>query len=144
MGGAALLWSARQEDGRRTLLAEASAAIPWATSATEAEAWGLRVGLELVRRAGSRATSRRLEVFGDNLAVVRFGAGTGRVRDPSVWTLVSGPLAQCLGIGWDVRWHAVRRRFNAAADAAASIARDEASAMAVAGQTDAATRARWL
>ena len=143
MGGAALLWSARFEDGRRMLLAEASAAIPWATSATEAEAWGLRVGLGLIRQAGSQAASRKLEVFGDNLAVVRFGAGTGRVRDPSVWALISAPLAQCLGVGWGVRWHAVRRRFNTAADAAASKARDEASAMASAGQTEATIRARW-
>ena len=144
MGGAALLWSARLEDGRRTVLAEASAAVPRATSATEAEAWGLRVGLELVRQAGARAPSRRLEVFGDNLAVVRFGAGTGRVRDPGVWALVSGPLARCLGLGWGVQWHAVRRRFNTAADAAASRARDEASAMALAGRAEVATRAWWL
>ena len=108
-----ILWSARREDGGRALLAEGAAAVPYATSAAVAEAWGLSVGLGLVARAGAGVGCRSLEIYGDSLAVICLGAGAGRVRGPLVWRLVSDPLARCLGLGWDIRWHAVRRRFGA-------------------------------
>ena len=125
------------------LLAEAAAAVPHATSAMDAEAWGLKVGLDLVAAAGARVPVRRLEVYGDNLAVVRFGAGTGRVQGPHVCGLVSSPLARSLGLGWDMRWHAVRRRFNSAADAAATVARDRGTALALTGARSPEVTWRW-
>ena len=63
MGGAGLLRSGRMGGGDRRLVAEASAAVPYATSATEAEA-----------RYTPVSGTRRRVVYLDNLAVVRYGA----------------------------------------------------------------------
>ena len=58
-------------------------------------------------------------VVGDNLAVVRYGAGTARLRRPELQAHLEGALGRALAAGWCLQWCAVRRRLNRAADALA-------------------------
>ena len=61
-------------------------------------------------------------MVGDNAAVVRHGAGLGRLARPALHELLADPLAATLEAGWQLSWLAVRRRLNTAADAAATSA----------------------
>ena len=135
MGAAAIMWSPRDSHGRRRVIARASAAIPTAGSATLAEAWGLGIGLDLVIDSGGNMQERRVAIYGDNLAVIRFAAGTGHIKDAHAHALLADPLARLRAAGRTASWQAVRRRFNKAADADASAARDRASALAKEGST---------
>ena len=55
-------------------------------------------------------------MVGDNTGVVRYGADTGRLRQPEMQAHLDGPLADAAEAGWRLTWQAVRRRLNAAAD----------------------------
>ena len=60
------------------MVAAAVVAIPWNASAQLAEAFGCRAALELLWRYGNGVG--RARVVGDNLAVIRYCAGTARLR----------------------------------------------------------------
>ena len=63
---------------------------------------------------------RWAHIVGDNLAVVRYGAGTQSLRRPGMQQLMDRGLRATTLRGWGLRWTAVRRRFNKAADAVAT------------------------
>ena len=94
-------------------------ALPDVDNAQIAEATGCRAALAaLIRTDANRRAAR---VVGENLAVVRYGAGTGRLQRPILQAqmeLAMDPLAQR---GWALQWQAVRRRLDKAADRLATL-----------------------
>ena len=117
-GAGACLWGGTDHLGDRPPVAHAIVALPDDRHAQVAEAWGCAAAIMLVLKHVSR-TSRVLFV-GDNLAVVRFAAAQGTLRQPSM----AGPLHTFLSklslTGHLTAWVAVRRRHNKAADALAT------------------------
>ena len=71
---------------------------------------------------------------GDNLAVVRYCAGTGRLRRPELHALLDPGLNAAAAAGRAPEWAAVRRRHNQTADAAATAGCRAAAADAAAGR----------
>ena len=65
---------------------------------------------------------RAARVVGDNLPVLQYGAGAGRLRRPAMYAAIAGPLAALAADGWTLDWTAVRRRLDKAADAGATTA----------------------
>ena len=70
----------------------------------------------------STPSHRAARVVGDNLPVLRYGAGAGRLRRPATYAAIAGPLAALTADGWTLDWTAVRRRLDKAADAGATTA----------------------
>ena len=60
-------------------------------------------------------------VVGDNLAVIRYGAGTGRYKRLVLQAQLEQTLAPLAARGWTLTWQAVRRRLNQAADRLATL-----------------------
>ena len=113
-------------------IASASVAIPWDANAQVAEAIGCRTALMLLSQV---QTSRRAaRIVGDNLAVVRYCAGTARLRRPSMQSQLEASLQVLLERGWQLTWQAVRRRLNASADALATQGVLRATELAANGQ----------
>ena len=83
-------------------------------------------------REGEAAT-----IVGDNLAVVRYGAATGRLLRPELHAILDQPLGAAACTGRVARWMAVRRCYNAGADAAAGDGCNAAAAAAAAGRPQA-------
>ena len=106
-----------------------------------AEAWGCHAGLRLL--AELRPVARLARVVGDNLAVVRFGAGAARLRRPAMHGLISPPLGHLEGAGWTLEWRAIRRRLNCAADAVATAGVYAAARHAAAGHFAPVLRTVW-
>ena len=79
-----------------------------------AEAFGCRAALELLWRYGEG--TGRARVVGDNLAVVRYCAGTARLRARPQQALLEDALANASARGWVLDWQAVRRNLNSLAD----------------------------
>ena len=96
------------------MIAAAVVAIPWGASAQLAEAFGCRAALELLWRYGEGAG--RARVVGDNLAVVRYCAGTARLRARPQQALLEDALGNAGARGWVLDWQAVRRNLNSMAD----------------------------
>ena len=119
-GAAAVLWGPPAEGGDRPAVARTRLALPQEPHAQLAEAEGCGAALRLLRRLDPMHRAAR--VVGDNLAVLQFGAGLGRLRRPAMHSAISGPLAALLADGWSLEWTAVRRRLNQAADAGATSA----------------------
>ena len=94
-------------------------ALPEVPHAQEAEAAGCGAALDLLLQQGRRLP-RRAIISGDNLAVVRYGAGLGRLRRDAMFSRLDGRLGALLCRGWTLTWRAVRRRLNSAADALAT------------------------
>ena len=94
-----------------------SPSTPFAQSA-EAAGCGAALGL-LLAHAGPGP--RRAAISGDNLAVIRFGAGVGRLARPDMFLRLCHLQAALLCRGWTLTWRAVRRRLNQAADELATI-----------------------
>ena len=131
-GGGAVLWEPHSDgSGRWRVRAVARIAIPGEGRAPVAEAWGLVAALRLL--ATLRTEARSARVIGDNLGIVRFGAAEGRLHHQHLQAPIDGALTPLLLAGWDLRWVAVRRRLNRAADAQATIARDRAAALSSRG-----------
>eukprot|EP00974_Lingulodinium_polyedra_P110952 10730781-Lingulodinium_polyedra.AAC.1 len=59
-------------------------------------------------------------MVGDNLGVARYCAGTGRILEPELHGILDPHLGRLAANGQMNRWIAVRRRYNQAADEAAS------------------------
>ena len=89
-------------------------AIPWGASAQLAEAFGCSAALELLQRYGVGVG--RARVVGDNLAVVRYCAGTARLRARPQQALLEDALGAASARGWVLDWQAVRRNLNSLAD----------------------------
>ena len=93
------------------------------------------MALELLDLGGDRARGPAT-IVGDNLPVVRYCADAGRLRRSHLHTILDGPLAARACSGCSTEWLAVRRRFNTAADAAATEACERAAQAAEAGRLD--------
>ena len=119
-GAGATLWRHPPGGGNPLRLAQAKVALPLGTSAQQAEASGCRAALYLLEAWGRGPL--RARVVGDNLGVVRFGAGVARLRHLTMQALLEVPLTGLALNGWVLAWQAVRRRVNAAADALATSA----------------------
>ena len=101
-----------------TKLATTVVAMHWDANAQVAEAVGCRVAVELLSQL--RTHTRTARVVGDNLAVVRHGAGTARLRRVSMHSHLERALDDAYAAGWTLTWQAVRRRLNSAADTLAT------------------------
>ena len=138
-GGGVAVWYTCGGRGTAVLVARCVIAIPSQGHAQYAEAYACRVALRWI--TACRTPVRSVRVVGDNLAVMRFCAQYGRLRRPATQALLEQPLADLHAAGWRINWHAVRRRFNGAADALATEGVIWASALATAGAN--ATKVRW-
>ena len=65
----------------------------------------------------------RARVVGDNLGVIRYGAGSSRFKRRSLFAAVEAGISAAVCSGWALHWQAVRRRLNEAADALATCGR---------------------
>ena len=117
-GAGATLWVLCPWSGRRFCVVTAVVALPGVDDSQEAEPWGARMALMLVRERGEGV--RRARISGDNLAIVRYCAHQGRLLRPGTQALLGDALTNLCEGGWQVAWQAVRRRLNMAADAAAT------------------------
>ena len=119
-GSGAVLWGPEDTTGQRQPLAHALVALPDEKYAQVAEAWGAAAAIMLLLRQGRG--SMRVLFAGDNLAVVRYGAAQGFLRNPAL----AGPLHTFLSrlsiTGHLATWIAVRRKHNKAADLLATLA----------------------
>ena len=118
-GAGATLWGPVGPDGRRPQLARTILALPEGPHAQEAEAGGCGEALDLLL-AHHGAATRRVLISGDNLAVIRYCAGTGRLRREAMFARLDYRLATLLSQGWNIQWRAVRRRLNQATDSLAT------------------------
>ena len=98
-----------------------------------AEAWGARLALRIARDI--RPDAGPLPILGDNLPIIRYAAGLARTSRPEVHALLDPPLADMACLGQVPHWEAVRRRFNTAADAAATQGCIAAAQLAALGHT---------
>ena len=134
-GASAILWGPEDGQGDRSRLRTAFVALPAEQYAQVAEAWGLRLGCQLLDKYDSHSLPCRSAcVIGDNLPVVRYAASQGRLHRPHMQALLEHPLARLALSAWNLSWMAVRRRFNAAADEAATKALLAAAPLAKANQ----------
>ena len=140
-GAGAVLWSLSPRDLSLTLRAEAWVALPGEAWAPIAEAWGLHLALQLLLRAGEACLP--CQVVGDNLAVMRFAAAQGSLRNPAHEGILSPSLAQLALRGIEPSWLAVRRRFNKAADSRATAAVQWAAVLAAEGTLTPVARSVW-
>ena len=118
-GAGATLWHHGAADSVPVQIASIVVALPDVQDSQIAEASGCRAALAGLANIDTNVRAAR--VVGDNLAVVRYGAGTGRFQRSLLQAqmeLALGPLAQR---GWRLQWHAVRRRLNKAADRLATL-----------------------
>ena len=118
-GAGATLWRYDASDTAPTHIASIVIALPDVDDSQVAEATGCRAAL--AARVNVTTDVRAARVVGGNLAVVRYGAGTGRFQRSLLQAhmeLALGPLAQR---GWRLQWQAIRRRLNKAADRLATL-----------------------
>ena len=118
-GAGAALWGPPDPRGVRRCIAQATAAIPSLEDSLSAEAAGLRLGIALASTLLPRR--QHLGIVGDNLPVIRLGAGNGRIRTPGIWELVEAALLHIADRDQPCQWTAVRRHYNKTADALATI-----------------------
>ena len=117
-------------------------ALPGEAYAQVAEAWWCRLALELLQAV--HADPRTARMVGDNLAVIRYGAGTQRLRRTALQQVVDAALPTTLAAGWILDWLAVRRRFNQAADAVATEAVQWAHRLRRQGERAPSQRVEWF
>ena len=115
-GAAAVLWGPGTRNGEREVVSTHFVALPSVEYAQVAEAWGGRLALLALLRAGGTGFSA--QVAGDNLAVVRYGAAEGFLSQPAMAATMAGPLSRCATSAISLTWLAVRRRRKAADQAA--------------------------
>ena len=119
-GASAILWGPPGDGGHRAILARVCVALPNEPHAQAAEAAGCAAGLRIL--LGIPDSPRAARIAGDNAAVVRHGAGIGRLSRPGLHALLAAPLAAATERGWDLTWIPIRRRPNYADDAIATSA----------------------
>ena len=141
-GAGAILWGPPRADGTRKVRAKAVVALPNVPHAQVAEAWGGSAAVTLL--TAIPAEVRLAKVIGDNLGVVRYGAETGALRNPAMHQPLAEALATAAEKGWSLRWRAVRRRLNKAADEVATEGVWWAQRLAAQGVTAPQTRVMWF
>ena len=141
-GAGATLWAHHLAGGPPTCIARATVALPWDATAQVAEAIGCRTALALL--AELRPYARAARVVGDNTAVVRYCAGTARLRRPQLQAHLEVGLGAVLAAGWRLSWQAVRRRLNGDADALATAGVYWAAQLRGRGVTDTRVQVEWL
>ena len=141
-GAGATLWAYHLLGGPPTCIARAAVALPWDASAQVAEAVGCRTALALL--AELRPRTRAARVVGDNLAVVRYCAGSARLRRPELQAHLEVGLGEVLAGGWRLRWQAVRRRLNTAADGLATEGLQWAAQLRRRGDAALRLQVEWL
>ena len=102
---------------------------------------GCHAALHLL--AALQPRSRHARVVGDNLAVIRYGAGTARLRRPAMQGLIGPTLSRLESTGWVLDWRAVRRRLNSAADTVATTGVFDAARLAEAGGLEPTLHTTW-
>ena len=117
-GAGAVLWTHSAAGAPPTRLASVTIATPWDAGAQTAEAIGRGAAFHLL--ASLSPPHRAARIVGDNLAVIRYCAGSARLRRTSMQAHLEPNLATTLARGWRLAWQAVRRRLNQAADAFAT------------------------
>ena len=118
-GAGITLWRHAADGCAPTLLVSVTLALPDLDDSQVAEAIGCRIGLALLVRVCPHASTAR--VVGDNLAVIRYGAGTGRFRRPALQAQMEQGLGPLATRGWSLSWQAVRRRLNIGSDRLATL-----------------------
>ena len=131
-GGAAILWGIA--GGVRVPAVTRMWVIPLGSDSMVAEAWGARMGLELLDEEGQAGPAT---VVGDNLPVIRYCGDVGRLRQPHLHAILDSALTRNACAGRGMKWVAVRRRYNGGADRAATEACSRAAFAAEQGRTDA-------
>ena len=140
-GAGATLWRHDPAGRPPTQITSIVVALPDVSDSQVAEATGCRAALAGLANVNTDVRAAR--VVGDNLAVVRYGAGTGRFQRSLLQAqmeLALGPLAQR---GWRLQWHAVRRRLNKAADRLATMGVFWAEALRRHGERGVRTHIVW-
>ena len=117
-------------------------ALPQEPYAQVAEAWGGKLGLDLL--TACQADTRIARVIGDNLGVIRYGAERAALRNPAIHRPLATALAEAAEKGWTVHWRAVRRRLNKAADAGATEAVLWAHRLRKQGATQPEVHVEWF
>ena len=140
-GAGATLWQHDPAGGPPHLLASCVIAIPASDNAQLAEVSGCRAGLSLL--AHTRPDVMGARIVGDNLAAVRYGAGTGRYRRLPLATQMDLALRPLLESGWSLTWQAVRRRLNKAGDRLATLGVFWADALRARGDNAVRTWIVW-
>ncbi|MFM7985672.1 MAG: hypothetical protein ACKPKO_40805, partial [Candidatus Fonsibacter sp.] len=133
-GAGVVIWGAAQSDGTRPVLGRCRISIPRVASVLYAEAVGCGEALRWL--AAHDVTVRLARVCGENLAVLRFCAHEGRLRDPVVHDVLDRALNAVYARGWRIEWTAIRRRFNVAADRLATEGIMHAVSLAESGRHD--------
>ena len=140
-GAGAVLWAHHLQGPLPVRLASSVVAIPWHAGAQVAEAIGCRAALNLLAQLQPRLRAAR--IVGDNLGVIRYCAGTARLRRLRMQSHLEPGLAQVLSQGWRLSWQAVRRRLNQDADAEATDGVHWAAQLQAQGQRTLRTRTTW-
>ena len=135
------MWAHDLRGGHPTQIASATVAIPWNAGAQVAEAVGCRAGLDLLGQL--HPPYRAARVVGDNLGVIRYCAGTARLRRLHMQAHLEPSLATALTQGWHLSWQAVRRRLNQEADALATNGVQWAASLREQGQRTIQLRFTW-
>ena len=116
-------------------------AIPHDSNAQNAEARECAEAIRLL--LALRPPLRRARVVGDNLAVIRYGAGNARLRRIDMQAQLEPVLAMAYGAGWVLDWEAVRRCLNMAADSLATRSVHWAARLADAGERQSRVHVTW-
>ena len=119
-GAGATLWD-MTTDTYPICVARAYIALPPGTTAQVAEAHGCRLGVHLLL---GMDREKRARIVGDNLGVIRYGAGTQRFRALHMQGIMEDTVTRVAKAGLRLDWQAVRRRLNTAADALATAAQE--------------------
>ena len=115
----AAIWSEADANGRRECLAQMTISAPRLRSSMLAGATGLAYGVLVLAHACNHPGP--IAILGDNLPIIRLGACNSRLRSDPVWPEVEDALLLLARRQWRPQWHAVRRHFNQAADALATM-----------------------
>ena len=140
-GAGATLWHHPPDGEAPVLVASCVVALPGVNNAQIAEACGCRAALALL--AATTGLGHSARVVGDNLAVVRYGAGTGRFKRLVLQAQLEQALGPLAARGWSLTWQAVRRRLNKAADRLATIGVFWAEALRRAGHDGMTQHTVW-
>ena len=118
-GAGAVVWGGINPDGQRDIIASVSVALLDVHDVGVAEAWGLHYGIQAAMNVPTRWSSALIS--GDNLAVIRYGAGQGRTTNPDIQGSLDGSLFRLASSCRRVSWQVVPRNHNLAAHRLASL-----------------------
>ena len=132
-GAGAVVWLPCRDSLNMAPVAAVSIALPGEEHAQVAEAWAGRAAIRAALQLDFVCGSRRCT--GDNLTIVRYGAGQGRLHKVELQGVLEQPLSELAAAGRHCEWLAARRRFNKRADEVATAALMRAAALRDLGHT---------